>query len=112
MALIVTLECEWCPVDLSMFQGGPFDESVTAPGVQWPGTYTSEVRAKKDETTPLLATMSVSATVVATDTVFTINMTREESEKLPAGTYFWDARDDAGTVRLSGKVVIKAVTTP
>lgn len=97
-------------LNLAWTHGDPVAMSFVVMNASWAGTYKSEVRSSRLNTSALLATITVVATSDgAGNTSFVL--TCADTSLVPVGTSFWDLQQVSGVTRISGEVKVSADVT-
>lgn len=79
--------------------------SFTLLNADWSGTYLAQIRRKAlGSDSPLLGTLTVTATLAGADTEFVLSMSAGNSAAIPVGTWSWDLQQVGGVTRLKGLV--------
>ncbi len=119
------LDASAAQLNLKCTQGDPLSFKFII-DADWSGSYLSQVRAARERTSTLLATLTVVANLldaaeVATyaaqkvaaqvgHTEFTITLTAA-ANTVPAGTAWWDMQQTGGVTRLTGRFITIPETT-
>ncbi len=95
------------PVDLALqwYVGDPVSLTITCKNANIAGTYTAGVY-KEPACITLLANITVTATFVSPNTVFTLTMSDLTSDSVPAGLWYYKIRETAGLTRIRGSVEV------
>ncbi len=102
-----TLSQDAKQLNLKWVHGDPVSLGFTVKNVDWSGTYTAQIRKAQISTSALLGALTVTATLVGADTVFTLTMSAVNSALIPAGNHFWDLQQTGGVTRLRGVVEVE-----
>ena len=96
-------------VDMAWAVGDAFSMQFTVIGgaTAWVGTYTAEIRKRPLDTSPVLATPTVTAAVDGDDAVVTVTLA--DTSALTPGRYWWSAAEDGPLTRIAGQVVVSTI---
>lgn len=100
-------------LDLEWTEGDPISLTWIVKGVDWSGTYESQVRRDYRTSSPVLLTLTVSATFDGVDTTFVVTASEVNSLLLTSSTagYVWDMQEVDGPTRFTGKVTVAPQVT-
>lgn len=91
-------------VDIVWVAGDYVSLAFTVSGVNWAGSYISQVRTDTSPTATLMGSFVVTAVYDGANTLFTLTMSAANSALIPAGNYYWDIQQVGGLTRLRGSV--------
>lgn len=103
-----TLSQKATPLDIAWTEGDPISMSFRVKDTDWTGmSYTAQVKHEPEASAPVVATLTIAATLDAGDTVFTITATAAEAADCHAGDrLYWDMQEVGGITRFGGRCFV------